>query len=47
MAATTELDIDQLLRMCALVRHQREPMTLFTDWLLDIYADEFETVDHA
>lgn len=44
MSATTEL---------ALVRHQRDPMVLLTDWLLDrrrpgaqdvrLYADEFET----
>jgi hypothetical protein len=44
MSATTELDVDQLLRMCALVRHQRDPMRLLEDWLLDLYADEFETV---
>jgi hypothetical protein len=40
MAATTELDVDQILRMCALVRHQRDPMRLLEDWLLDLYGDE-------
>lgn len=42
MAATTELDVDQLLRMCVLVKHQRDPIGLLTDWLLDLYADDFE-----
>jgi hypothetical protein len=42
MAATTELDVGQVLRMVCLVRHQRDPMRLLEDWLLDLYGDEAE-----
>jgi hypothetical protein len=44
MSATTTLEVDQVLRMVSLVKRQRDPMVLLTDWLLDLYADEFETV---